>query len=65
MPMQGDIRQNKLKMQHVHFRLHTNYFLLPWMIPEEIETQLMLFNNLGSIYQIKHMFIQPFTMGVD
>ncbi len=27
---------HKVKTQYVHFRLHTNYFLLPWKIPEEI-----------------------------
>ncbi len=26
------------KTQHVHFRLHANYFLLHWKIPEEMNT---------------------------
>ncbi len=28
--------QSKVKMQYVHFRLHPNYFLLPWKIPKDI-----------------------------
>ena len=52
-------------MQYVHFNLHTNYFLLPWKIPEGISRPSMLFQYEGSIYHIKHMSIQPFTMGVD
>ncbi len=30
---------HKSKMKYVHFRLHANYFLLPWKIPEEISAQ--------------------------
>ncbi len=36
---------HKVKMQYVLFRLHTNYFLLPWEIPEEISRRSGLFNN--------------------
>ena len=34
---------HKVKTQYVHFRLHTNYFLLPWKIPEEISRWPILF----------------------
>ena len=39
------IPPHKVKMQYVHFRLHVNYFLLPWKIPEEVSRRSMLFNN--------------------
>ena len=35
---------HKGKIQHVHFRFYTNYFLLPWRVPEEISRQSMFFN---------------------
>ncbi len=35
----------KVKMQYVHFRSHTEYFLLSWIIPEEISRRSMLFHN--------------------
>ena len=35
----------KVKTQYLHFRLHANYFLLPWKIPAEISRRPMLFNN--------------------
>ena len=58
---------HKVKMQYVNFRSHTKYFLLSWKIPEEISRQSMLFHMItkGSIYYIKHMYIQPFSMEVD
>ncbi len=60
------ILPHKVKMQYVHFRIHTNYFLLPWKITEEISRQSVLFNNSKAVPTIiKHMSIQPFTMGVD
>ena len=34
-----------VKMQYVHFRSHTDYFVLPWKIPEEIGCQSVLFHN--------------------
>ena len=40
----------------MHFRLHANYFLLPWKIPEEISKRLMVLDSSvskGSIYHIK------------
>ena len=45
--------------QHVHFRLRTHYFLLPWKIPEEISRRAI---TKESIYHIKHDIcqIQPF-----
>ena len=36
---------HKVKMQYVHFKLHTTYFLLPLMITEKISRWSMLFNN--------------------
>ena len=57
---------HKVKMEYVHFTLHINYFLLPYKFPEEISRQSVFFNIYkGSIYHIKHMSVQPFTMGVD
>ncbi len=56
----------KVKMQYVHFRLHANYFLLPWKICEESCIQSRFFNNLKAVATILNiMYIQPFTMGVD
>ncbi len=34
----------KVKTQYAHFRLHTNYFLFPWKIPQEISRRSMLIN---------------------
>ncbi len=34
-----------VKMQYVHYRLKTNYFLFPWKIPAEICRRSMLFEN--------------------
>ncbi len=33
---------NQVKTQYLHFRFHTNYFLLPWQIPEEISRRFAL-----------------------
>ncbi len=33
------------KTQYVHFRSHTEYFLLPWKITEEISRLSMVFHN--------------------
>ncbi len=55
-----------VKIQYLHFRLHANYFPLPWKIPEDFLSKRSVFvNNLRHIYHIKHMSIQPFTMGMD
>ena len=57
---------HKVKVQYMHFRSHTEYFLLPWKIPEEISRWLMFYHNYkGSIYYTKHMYIQPFSIEVD
>ncbi len=45
-----------VKMQHLHFRIHAKYFLLPWKIPEEISRWAMLFYK-GRIYHMKHIFV--------
>ena len=45
---------HKVKSQYVHFRLCTNYFLLPWKIPEELADYLGCSITKGSIYHIKH-----------
>ncbi len=54
----------KVKTHYVHFRSHTEYFLLSWIIPVEISRRSMLFHK-GSIYHIEHIYIQPFSMEVD
>ncbi len=41
----ADICPIKWKMQYLHFRFHTNYFLLPWKIPEQISRRSMHFHN--------------------
>ncbi len=35
----------EVKVQYVHFRLHTNYFFVPWMIAEKINRQSVLLYN--------------------
>ncbi len=47
---------HQVKTQYLHFNFHANCFLLPWKI--QCSTK-------GSIYHIKHMYIQPFTKVVD
>ncbi len=36
---------HKVKMQYLHFRLHTEYFLLSWKIPEVISRRSIFFHN--------------------
>ncbi len=48
----------------MHFRLHGSYFPLPWQIPEKIADDQCSSIIKGSIYHIKHISIQPFTMGM-
>ncbi len=55
----------KVKHSFCIIRLHTNYFLLPWKIPEEIADDHCSSITKHSIYHLKLMSIQPFTMGVD
>ncbi len=43
---------HKVKMQYVQFKLHTNYFLLPWKNPEEISNRSVFFKTKGSICHI-------------
>ena len=52
------------RMQDLQFRLHTNYFLLPWKIPEELADNQCSSINKSSIYHIKQVNLQLFTMGV-
>ena len=54
-----------VKMQYVHFRLHTTYFLLLRKIPEELADDQCSSITKGSIYHIKHISIQPFTTGLN
>ena len=54
----------QLKTQHLHIKFHANYFLLP-KIPEEIADDHCSSITKGSTYHIKHMSIEPFTVGVD
>ena len=63
--MQTYTYAHKVKRQYEHCRLHTKCIVLPWKIPKEISRWSMLFNNKGSIYHIKHMYIQSFTIEVD
>ncbi len=35
----------QVKTQYLYFRSHTEYFLLPWKIPEKISRRSVLFNN--------------------
>ena len=40
-----NILPHKVKMQYVHFRSYTKYFLLPWKIREESSRRSLLFHN--------------------
>ena len=48
----------------MHFRLHTNYFLLPWKIPKKLAVDQCSSITKSSIY-ILNMSIRPFTTRVD
>ena len=54
----------QIKTQYVHFRSYTEYFLLPWKIPKEISRRSMLSITKGSIYYVKHLCIQSFSMEI-
>ncbi len=56
----------EVKMQYGHFRFLTNYFLLTLgdFVKKLIDNQCSSVTK-GSIYHIKCMSIQVFTMGVD
>ena len=58
---------HNVKTQYLHFRSPVEYFLLYWKIPAVISRQSILFHNYskGSIYSVKHVYIQPFSMEVD
>ncbi len=56
---------HQVKTQYLHFRFHANYFPLPWKIPEGISRRSISSITKGSIYHIKHMYIQHFAMGED
>ena len=50
----------KTESQYVHFRLHTDYFLLPWKIPEErwkIPEKIGFFLIVGLLYTMRHIFL--------
>ncbi len=54
---------HKVKTHYLHFRSHTDYFLLSWKIPEETTRRSILF--LKGVSTISHiMYIQPFSMEV-
>ncbi len=57
---------HKVKRHYVHFRLHINYFILPWKICEEIKRRSVTLQYLtkGSTHDIKHMSIQPFMFDI-
>ncbi len=46
---------HKVKMQCMHLRLHNNFYLFPWEIPEEISRQSGYSISKGSIHHIKHV----------
>ncbi len=48
---------HKVKTQYVYFRLHTNYFLLPWKILKKLADD--------QCSSVTNMSMQPFTMRVD
>ena len=58
-----DLWLHKVKSQYVHFRLHANYFLLPWKIHNEVIRQPKLFNNLRQY--LPSNIHTTFNMGVD
>ncbi len=55
---------HKVKMRYLHFRSHAEYFLCLGKFLKMISRWSILFHK-GSIYYIKHMHIQPFSMEVD
>ena len=63
--MHGRNLPHKVKMQYVHFILHTNYFLLLGKILVELADDQCSAITKRSANHIKCMFIQPFTMGMD
>ncbi len=54
----------KVKTQHVLFRLHTTTFFYLGKFLKKLVDQCSSITK-DSIYHIKHMSIQPFTMGVN
>ncbi len=56
---------HKVKMQYVYFRLHTIYYLCLGKFLKKLADEQCSSVTKGSIYHIKHVSIQPFTMGVD
>ena len=52
-----------IQTQYMHFRLHTNYFLLLWKIPEEISRRWMLFNNWRQYLQYQTCIHTTFYHG--
>ena len=54
---------NKVKTQYLHFRVHAEYFHLPWKLLKKLTDNQC--SSIGNIYYIKHMHIQPFSMEVD
>ncbi len=55
---------HKVKMQYVHFRSHAEYFLLPWKFLKKLADNQCCSITKNSIYYVKHMYIQPFSMEV-
>ena len=56
---------HKGKMQYVHFKSHAEYFHLPCKFLKKLADDQWSSITKGSIYYIKHMNIQPFSMVVD
>ncbi len=46
----------KVKTQHVHFRSHANYILLPKEIPEDLVDDQCSSITKGCMYHIKHVY---------
>ncbi len=55
----------EVKTLYLHFRYHANYFLLPWYSWKKLADDRCSSITKGSIYHIKHWYIQPFTTAVD
>ncbi len=60
--LSAQVLPHKVKTQYLHFGSHAEYFPLPWKIHEVFSKRSM---TKGSIYYIRNMYIQPFSMEVD
>ena len=56
---------HKVKTQYLHFRLHANYFFYLERFLKKLADDQCSARSKGSIYHIKHMYMQSFTAVVD